>query len=38
MLLANDLGYLTKDKYDSINILVSEVKAKLINLIKSIRK
>ncbi len=38
LLLSFDLGYLPKEVYDLSNSLISEVKAKLINLIKSIRK
>lgn len=37
-LLSYDLGYLNKEQYDIINEMLNEVKAKLINLIKSIRK
>jgi four helix bundle protein len=37
LLLAFDLGYLSKDKYDEANEMINEVKAKLINLIKTIR-
>jgi four helix bundle protein len=36
-LLASDLGYILKDKYDRLLLRINEVKAKLINLIKSIR-
>jgi four helix bundle protein len=38
LLLAFDLGYFDEEKYKKINEDVNEVKAKLINLIKSIRK
>ncbi|MGZ8540382.1 MAG: four helix bundle protein [Chitinophagaceae bacterium] len=38
MLLSYDLGYTSKEIYDSANNKLAEVKAKLINLIKSIRK
>ena len=37
ILLSSDLGYLSKEVYDSANSKLAEVKAKLINLIKSIR-
>lgn len=37
-LLASDLGFIQKDKYDSLVSKINEIKAKLINLIKSIRK
>ena len=37
-LLASDLGFIIKDKYDSLLLRINEIKAKLINLIKSIRK
>jgi four helix bundle protein len=37
-LLSFDLGYLNKEQYDILNEMLNEVKAKLINLIKSIRK
>ena len=37
-LLAFDLSYVDRNKYDEGNKLINEVKAKLINLIKSIRK
>jgi four helix bundle protein len=37
-LLAFDLAYLNQSKYDEASKLINEVKAKLINLIKSIRK
>ena len=38
MLLALDLEYLNKEKFDIVNKMVNEVKAMLINLIKVIRK
>ncbi|MGG9972614.1 four helix bundle protein [Ferruginibacter sp. SUN002] len=38
MLLALDLEYLDKEKFDVVNKMVNEVKAMLINLIKVIRK
>ena len=37
-LLAFDLNYLDGQNYKKLNELINEVKAKLINLIKSIRK
>lgn len=37
-LLAFDLGYVDNEKYDKLSEMINEVKAKLINLIKSIRK
>jgi four helix bundle protein len=37
ILLSFDLSYIPKEKNDELTNLVSEVKAKLINLIKSIR-
>jgi four helix bundle protein len=37
-LLAFDLGYLSKENYDNLNGMINEIKAKLINLIKSIRQ
>jgi len=37
-LLAFDLGYIDKDNYNKLSEMINEVKAKLINLIKSIRK
>jgi four helix bundle protein len=37
-LLAFDLGYIDQGNYDKLNAMINEVKAKLINLIKSIRK
>ena len=37
-LLAFDLAYLDQKKDDDLSTLINEVKAKLINLIKSIRK
>ncbi len=37
-LLTKDLGYLTDDKYDLVLNLINPLKAKLINLIKTIRK
>jgi four helix bundle protein len=36
-LLASELGFISKDKYDILSQKGNEVKAKLINLIKSIR-
>lgn len=38
MLLALDLEYLNREKFDIVNKMVNEVKAMLINLIKAIRK
>lgn len=38
ILLSYDLSYIPKEIYDSTNNKLAEVKAKLINLIKSIRK
>ncbi len=38
ILLAFDLGYLNEEKYSKINLMVNEVKAMLIGLIKTIRK
>lgn len=37
-LLVFDLGYIDKENYDNLYEMINEVKAKLINLIKSIRK
>lgn len=37
-LLAFDLRYIDKENYEVLNEMINEVKAKLINLIKSIRK
>ena len=37
-LLAFDLKYINEEEYNKLNEMVNEVKAKLINLIKSIRK
>lgn len=37
-LLAKDLNYISSDSFESLNEMVNIVKAKLINLIKSIRK
>ncbi len=37
-LLALDLTYITKEKHEVLSLKLNEVKAKLINLIKSIRK
>ncbi len=37
-LLAFDLGYISKEKQEALLIILNEVKAKLINLIKAIRK
>lgn len=37
-LLAFDLNYIDRENFDKLNEMVNEVKAKLINLIKSIRK
>jgi four helix bundle protein len=37
-LLAFDLGYIEQTKFEQLNELTNEIKAKLINLIKSIRK
>ncbi len=37
-LLVFDLAYISKEKYDGLELRLNEVKAKLINLIKSIRK
>ena len=37
-LLALDLAYITKEKHEVLSLKLNEVKAKLINLIKSIRK
>lgn len=37
-LLVFDLGYIDQVKYDQLNEMINELKAKLINLIKSIRK
>jgi four helix bundle protein len=37
-LLASDLGFIIKEKYDKLALIINEVKAKLINLIKLIRK
>lgn len=37
-LLAFELSYINKESFDSISEMINEVKAKLINLIKSIRK
>ncbi len=37
-LLAKDLEYITKEKHETLFLKLTEVKAKLINLIKSIRK
>jgi len=37
-LLSFDLGYIDKTKYEQLNNKINEVKAKLINLIKAIRK
>lgn len=37
-LLAKDLQYLTQEKYDEVTVLLNPIKAKLINLIKTIRK
>lgn len=36
-LLASQLGFISKDKYDILVLKINELKAKLINLIKSIR-
>jgi four helix bundle protein len=36
-LLGKDLGYIKEEEYKKINRKINEVKAKLINLIKSIR-
>jgi four helix bundle protein len=36
-LLASQLGFILKDKYDNLVLRINELKAKLINLIKSIR-
>jgi len=36
-LLASQMGFIAKDKYDSLVLKVNELKAKLIKLIKSIR-
>jgi four helix bundle protein len=36
-LLGKDLGYIKEDVYSKIHRKISEIKAKLINLIKSIR-
>lgn len=36
--LSFELGYLSKENHDHVKALVAEVKAKLINLIKTIRK
>ena len=38
ILLVYDLGFLNKEKYTEVNEKANEVKAKLIKLIKSIRK
>lgn len=37
-LLAFDLGYIDKDKYEQVTEMINEITAKLINLIKSIRE
>ena len=37
-LLAFDLNYINEEEYNKLNEMINEVKAKLINLIKSIRK
>ncbi len=37
LLLSFDLGFISKEKYEIANARVNEVKAKLINLIKTIR-
>ena len=37
-LLALDLNFIDQQNFDSLNEIINEVKAKLINLIKSIRK
>lgn len=37
-LLAFDLSFIKKDKYEILLLKINEIKAKLINLIKSIRK
>jgi four helix bundle protein len=37
-LLAHELAYINKEKHDALLLRLNEVKAKLINLIKSIRK
>ena len=36
-LLAWELGFIVKDKYNALVLKINELKAKLINLIKSIR-
>ncbi len=36
-LLAWELGFIVKDKYNAVVLKINELKAKLINLIKSIR-
>lgn len=38
LLLCNDLGYIIKEKYEAVSAKINELKAKLINLIKTIRK
>ena len=37
-LLSSELGCIVKDKYEGLVLKINELKAKLINLIKSIRK
>jgi len=37
-LLAFDLGYIEKEKYEQVTEMIHEITAKLINLIKSIRE
>ncbi|SDD14504.1 four helix bundle protein [Niabella drilacis] len=37
-LLAHDLEYIGNEKYQRLGLIIDEVKAKLINLIKAIRK
>jgi four helix bundle protein len=37
-LLAKDLDYLRLEKFDKVNLMINQLKAKLINLIKTIRK
>jgi len=37
MLLSKDLQFLSSEKYEAVNEKINEIRAKLINLIKSIR-
>jgi four helix bundle protein len=37
LLLAKDLSYLTKEKYEKLNLLINEVKGMLIALIIKVR-